>query len=30
MKMFDWLVGSIIEFGAEVWEWKEWEKIEKV
>lgn len=23
MKLFDWLVGSVIAFGAEVWRWKE-------
>lgn len=32
MKLFDWLVGSVIAFGAEVWGWKEWgwEKIERI
>jgi len=27
IKIFDWLVGSITGFGAEIWGWKEWEKL---
>lgn len=28
--MFDWLVGSVIGFAAEVWRWREWEKVERI
>lgn len=27
MELFDWLVGSVLGFGAEVWGWKEWEEV---
>jgi len=30
IKMFDWLVGSVIGFGAEIWGWREWEKVERL
>jgi len=30
MKIFEWLVGSVVAFGAEIWRWKEWEKIERM
>ena len=28
MKMFDWLVGSVLGYEAEIWGWKEWGEIE--
>ena len=28
--MFDWLVGSVLGFGAEIWGWKELGEIERV
>lgn len=30
MKIFEWLVGSVMAFGAEIWGWKEWDKIERI
>ena len=30
IKMFDWLVGSVLGYGAEIWGWKEWGEIERV
>lgn len=30
IKMFDWLVGSVIGFAAEVWMWRKWEKVERI
>lgn len=27
MELFDWLVSSVLGFGAEVWGWKEWEEV---
>jgi len=30
IKIFDWLVDSVIGFGAEIWGWKEWKKIERI
>lgn len=27
MELFDWLVDSVLGFGAEVWGWKEWEEV---
>lgn len=30
MKIFEWLVGSVMAFGAEIWRWREWEKIERM
>lgn len=29
MELFDWMVGSVIRFGAEIWGWEEWEKVER-
>jgi len=28
VKLFDWLVGSVVGYGAKMWGWKEWEKVE--
>lgn len=30
MKIFVWLVGSVVAFGAEIWGWKDWDKIERI
>lgn len=30
MKLFDWLVGSVVAFEAEVWGWREWGKVEGI
>jgi len=30
MKIFECLVGSVVAFGAEIWGWREWDKIERV
>lgn len=30
MELFDWLVGSVVGFGAKIWRWKEWEKVERL
>jgi len=30
LKLFDWLMESVVGFGAEIWRWKEWEKVEKL
>lgn len=30
MKLFDWLVSSVVSFRAEIWGWKEWEEVERL
>lgn len=25
IELFDWLVGSVVGFGTEIWRWKRWE-----
>lgn len=28
MKLFDWLMESVLAFGTEVWGWRKWGKVE--
>lgn len=30
MKIYEWSVGSVVAFGAEIWGWEKWDKIERI